>query len=178
MKKNRTFISWSKGKSDLILLDNCEVLSEVRIDELHFKATWSPALKDACILWFKDERISPSYEALGKFTTFDKRSVLDFIVRYTTSEELRHHIEKRRFETRVSLVPESFFENIDRMAAEQKLRAFEYLYDLDGDLEPDELALKRRIMAKKFHPDGGGSNKAMSVINEAYEVLSSRAKRK
>jgi hypothetical protein len=157
-------------------MERCETLSEIRIDNYWFKATWSPLLKNACILWFKDDRVSTVYEPLGKFTRYEQRRVLDFITRYVTNEELREYVDSRKFEARLNIFPKSFFEGIDSMDSQERIRAFEYLYDLDGEIESQDLSKKRKIMAKKFHPDRGGSNQAMSVINEAYETLSTRVR--
>jgi hypothetical protein len=120
--------------------------------------------------------VSTVYEPLGKFTRYEQRRVLDFITRYVTNEELREYVDSRKFEARLNIFPKSFFEGIDSMDSQERIRAFEYLYDLDGEIESQDLSKKRKIMAKKFHPDRGGSNQAMSVINEAYETLSTRVR--
>jgi len=154
-----------------IRLDQCEVLSEVRIDAYHFKATWAAAFNEACILWFKDERISQVFEALGKFARFDREHVLKFIVHYTTSEELRVEIERRRFECRLNTLSPAFFRQIACLDEDQKTRVYRDLFELDRVTGELALECKRRIMAMKFHPDRGGSQNAMSVVNAAYEFL-------
>ncbi len=163
------------GSEVVISLEHAEILSEVSIDNFHFKATLNPVERDSCILWFKDERISEVFEALGKFSRFDKRNVLDFIVRYSTSVELREEIEKRQFERRIDQLSPSYFKLLEQLDDRAKEVAYRTLYDLDDNIERDELAKKRKIMAKKFHPDAGGEHEAMTVINEAYEYLLNRA---
>jgi hypothetical protein len=154
-----------------IRLEHCEVLSEVRIDAYHFKATLAPAFDEACILWFKDERLSQMFEALGRFVRFDREQVLKFIFRYTTNEELREEIERRRFESRLNTLPPAFFIQVACLDEDRKARAYRDLFELDGVTGELALERKRRIMAMKFHPDRGGSPNAMSVVNEAYEFL-------
>jgi hypothetical protein len=159
----------------MIYMQYCEVLSEISIDEMHFRVTWSPVPDDFCILWFKDSRISPSYEALGKFSHFDKRRVLDFVMRYTTTASLREEIQRKRFERKIDSLPSYFFERIQQLSYQDKIKAYKSLYNLDAIIEKQDLARKRRIMARKFHPDAGGNDRAMSVINEAYEYLVNEA---
>ena len=172
--KTTPFPRGAASKEKLILLDNCEVLSEVRIDDYEFKVTLYPTLDGACILWFKDRRISTAFDALGRFTRFEKRSVLEFIVRYATASDLRDEIEKRRFAARVNQLPLQFLEHIAHLDPRARIKAFESLYDLNGEIEVKDLSQRRRIMAKRFHPDSGGSDKAMSLINEGFDLLSSR----
>ena len=163
------------NNSPVISLEEAEILSEVSIDNFHYKVTLNPVEQGSCILWFRDSLLSNVFEALGKFTHFDKRNVLDFIVRYSTSMDLREEIEKRQFERRLENLPPSFFETLERLDGQAKEMAFRNLYDLDNIIEARELARKRKIMARKFHPDAGGDTRAMTVINEAYEFLSTRA---
>lgn len=160
----------------VIAMEDSEILSEISIDHYHFKVTLNPIEEGSCILWFKDARIAEVFEALGKFSRFDKRNVLDFIVRYATNVELREEIEHRQFAQRVENLPPEFFRLLERLDEKRKEAAFRSLYDLDDIIEPTELARKRRIMARKFHPDAGGNSRAMSVINEAYEYLAARAR--
>ena len=148
-----------------------ETLMEVSVDDFEFKATWNSLQKDVCVLWFRDARNGPAYEALGKFSTFDKRRVLFFVARYATSESLRLEIDHRRFEQRVAGLPHDFFREIERLSREDKARAFRHLFDLDSQIDPNSLDRRRRVMARKFHPDAGGDNEAMSLINQAYDFL-------
>ena len=159
----------------VISLEQAEILSDVSIDNFQFKVTLNPVEKASCILWFKDCHLSDVFEALGKFSHFDKRNVLDFIVRYSTSVDLREEIERRQFERRVDNLPPSYFKILENLDEPAKENAYRNMFDLDDIIEKGELAKKRKIMAKKFHPDAGGDHRAMTVINEAYEYLLTRA---
>jgi len=159
----------------MIALNYTELLSEITIDHYYFKITWSPILKNACILWFRDAQASRSFEALGQFSQFDKRAVLDFIVRYSTSAELRVEIDARRFERKVASLPPHFFKSIEKLSVKDKERAYRHLFSLDDEIRPQTLAARRRIMARKFHPDAGGDHHKMTLINQAYDFLSTRA---
>ena len=163
------------GSDTLIAMESAELLSEVTIDDYHFKVTLNPIDISTCIIWFRDTRITELFEALGKFTHFDKKKVLKFIVRYVTSPDLREEIHKRRFEKRLESLPPEFFRNVKYIPDSKKELAYRDMFNLDVIIEKRELDKKRRIMAKKFHPDAGGDHKTMSVINEAYEFLMDRA---
>ncbi len=155
----------------LIDLEACEILSEVSIDYHSFKVTLSPVHEGCCILWFKDERVSARFKALGRFSYFDKARVLHFVVRYTVDPELRDDIEQRKFESRLDNLPSLYFEHFEQLGAQAREHAYRDMFDLDGVIDKRDLARRRRIMAKKFHPDRGGSQEAMRVINQAYEFL-------
>ncbi len=155
----------------MIYLETCEILSEVNIDNDWFKVTLSPAHEGACILWFKDGRVSTRFKALGRFSYFDKVKVLQFIVRYATSDSLRREIETRKFETRLQLLNPVDFGQFEKMNGYRKQRAYRELFDLDDYFDKKDLIRRRKLMAKKFHPDCGGDPRAMSVINQAYEYL-------
>lgn len=163
------------GNTPLITLEQAEILSDISIDNFHFKVTLNPVESGSCILWFRDGLVGEFFDALGKFTHFDKRNVLDFIVRYSTSLDLREEIEKRKFERRVDNLSPSFFTVLERLDGHAKEIAYKNLFDLDVIIEKRELARKRKIMARKFHPDAGGDGRAMTVINEAFEYLNARA---
>jgi hypothetical protein len=152
-------------------LDYSEILTEVAVDHYSFKATWCPLRKDACILWFRDRLVSPTFEALGQFSRFDKRNLLIFIARYATSDALRREIDHRRFERKIAGLPPAFFREIEHLSRHDKARAFRHLFDLDSQIDPGLLDRRRRIMARKFHPDAGGDGAAMALINQAYEFL-------
>jgi len=153
-------------------IEAAEVLSEITIDEYCFKVTVHPWIDGRCVLWFRNQCQRKQYEALGRFTHFDKRAVLFFIARYATSPELRHEIELRRFERQLDRLNDKFFDDIERHSRADKTAAFRSLFNLDTEIDPQALARRRRIMARKFHPDAGGDHRAMSLINEAYEHLS------
>lgn len=161
VKKNRLFLD----------LEHSEVLSEISVDEFDFKVALHPWLDGRCVLWFRDIRSGSEFEALGHFTNFDKRGILFFISRYATSADLRAEIEHRRFERRVDGLTRDFFAQIERMSRGDKTVAFRSLFNLDAEVEPDTLARRRRTMVRKFHPDAGGDNATMSLINAAYDHL-------
>jgi hypothetical protein len=164
-------------KTSSVVLDFAETLCEVTVDDYAFKITWSPVHRDACILWLRDTRLQGPFEALGQFSQFDRRNVLFFIARYTTSEDLRAEIDNRRFVRRIEGLPQKFFRQIEQMSARNREQAYRHLFSLDEQIDPKRLAARRRIMARKFHPDAGGSHEDMVLINEAYEFLAEVAAR-
>ena len=153
-------------------LNQSEVLSTISIDSYQFKVTLHPWLDGRCVLWFRDESINGCYNALGHFTEFDKRSVLFFVARFATSPELRAEIENRRFAQQLNTLTRGFFDQVERKSRLDKNAAFRSLFNLDADIDPGALARRRRMMARKFHPDAGGDTEIMALINEAYEYLS------
>ncbi len=155
----------------MIYLETCEVLSEVSIDEYHFKVTLTPDHEGSCILWFRDDRVQPRFRALGRFSFFEKAKVLQFIVRYTTNPDLRKDIDHRKFENRLERLTTISFDHFEKMSSFQRLRAGREIFDLDGYFDKADLIRRRKIMAKKFHPDRGGDSHSMSIINQAYEFL-------
>ena len=154
-----------------------EILTQVHIDQYLFQVTWSVASGESCVLWICDETSMDWFEALGRFSHFDKRDILEFIVRYVSNPSLQEEISKRRFEHHLERLPTTVFDEIDRMDFEQKEEAFRNLFNLDSVIDNAvDLGWKRRIMAKNFHPDSGGSHKSMTIINEGYDLLSSGKK--
>ena len=166
---------WLSESRTLICLERSEILSEIAIDNYHFKVSWSPVHREYCVLWFRDALVSSSYEVLGKFSHFERRNVLHFVTRYSTNELLREEIERRKFERRIENLPASYIHRLNHLSGAAREQAYRNLYNLDYIIERKDLARKRKIMAKKFHPDTGGDGRAMTVINEAYEYLLSRA---
>ncbi len=155
-----------------------ETLTEIVIDNYSFKVTWSAASKNCCILWIQDTDIMEQFEALGRFSQFDKRSILEFIVRYVTNMSLREKISKKRFSLYIENLAPTVFEEIQKLEHSQKAAAFKNLYNLDSVIdEAADLRWKRRCMAKKFHPDKGGDKEAMALINEGYEILKSKTRK-
>ena len=152
-------------------LNQAEVLTDISIDSFQFKVTLHPWLDGRCVLWFRDETVNGRYNALGHFTQFDKRNILFFVARYITNPELRDEIENRRFARQLDGLTRKYFDQIERNSRLDKTAAFRSLFNLDAEIDPDALARRRRIMALKFHPDAGGDDKTMSLINEAYEHL-------
>ncbi|OGV50447.1 MAG: hypothetical protein A2X49_14750 [Lentisphaerae bacterium GWF2_52_8] len=157
--------------------DCTKILTEATIDNLNFQVTHNPFEPGTCILWFRDIRTHISFTALGKFSEFDKRKVLEFVVRYSTSSMLRRELEHRRFARKVEMMPPSYVEKIELASTRNREAAYRTLFNLDVAMSIDasELARRRKIMAKRFHPDAGGNTKAMSLINQAYDFLSEKA---
>jgi len=152
-----------------------EILTEIAIDNYRFQVTWSTASEDCCILWIQDMDAMDQFEALGRFSRFDKRNILEFVVRYVTNQSLREEISKRRFSVYIESLSPTFFQEIQRLGPEDRATAFNNLYNLDSVIDDAaDLAWKRRIMAKKFHPDRGGNKQAMTLINEGYEFLKAK----
>lgn len=152
-----------------------EVLTEITIDHYSFRATWSPSSGQACILWIRDSRHMQRFEPLGRFSVFDKRSVLEFVVRYVTNPRLREEIGRRRFELYLQHISPAQIDAIAELDREERERAFRSLFNLDSVIdEAVDLAWKRRRMARKFHPDCGGESRRMSLINEAYDALTGK----
>jgi hypothetical protein len=149
----------------------------VSIDEYQFKATWSPIRKESCILWFRDTRVSDAFEALGQFSQFDKRDILFFISRYVTSSALREEIDGLRFERRIKGLSPTFFREIEHMSDRAKEKAYRHLFNLDSQMNSLSLSDRRRIMARNFHPDVGGDNATMTLINQAHDFLAEAAAR-
>jgi hypothetical protein len=152
--------------------DTYKILTEIVIDNYCYKVTQSSATGAGCVLWIKDANVMDHFEALGRFSEFDKRQVLEFIVRYTTNHLFRKEISKRRFMNYLENLSPTVFEDIECLSYQEKVRAFHNLYDLDSLLDIYlDLGWKRKTMAKKFHPDLGGDTRTMALINEGYEVL-------
>ena len=160
----------------MITLEKCKTLSEVQIDNFFYRLTTCPQgqPRTTSILWVKDSRVSQLFVALGKFSTSDKRSFLNFVVRYSMSESLRAEIDRKRFEQKVTQLSSGEIEHLERLSKKQRELAYRNLFALDQGIQMDELDMKRRIMAKKFHPDAGGSSRIMSLINEAYLHLAGK----
>ncbi len=152
-----------------------ETLTEITVDNYTFKVTWSVAMEECCILWIQDTDTMEQFEALGRFSQFDKRNILDFIVRYVTSHSLREKISKKRFSLYVESLSPTFYEEIQSLDYKEKVKALSNLFNLDSVIdEAADLRWKWSLMAKKFHPDVGGNKEAMALINEGYELLKSK----
>ncbi|MFP4668414.1 MAG: hypothetical protein ACOCQI_06575 [Desulfosalsimonas sp.] len=153
-----------------------EILTEIAIDNYRFEVTWSEESSECCILWIKDTDNMDRFEALGRFSRFDRRNILEFVSRYVTSQALREEISKKRFELYVEGLSPTFFDDIHKLNTERKAEVFRNLFNLDSVIdEAADLGWKRRRMAKKFHPDKGGSKRAMAVINEGYDLLKEKS---
>jgi hypothetical protein len=157
--------------------ENLPPLTEGRIDNFLFQVTSSPFEPGSCVLWLRDADKEFLYSALGKFKSFDRRRCLEFMVKYSTSPELREELERRRFERRAQALQLSYLRQLEAQSKADREKAYRSLFDLDSDVELAELSRRRRAMTKRFHPDAGGDHKAMALINEAYEYLAVRSKK-
>lgn len=155
-------------------VDYSDVLTKISIDHLAFQVTWNPLEAGSCILWFMDQLSNSQFTALGKFSSFDKRKVLDFAVKYATSPKLRDELAQRQFRKKVEGITISYFDHIEKLTLRDKEAAYRNLFNLDSEIEKEDLSARRKIMVKKFHPDLGGDHRAMTIINEAYDYLSKR----
>jgi hypothetical protein len=152
-----------------------DILTEILIDNYSFKVTWGAVNETCCILWIKDTNKMKQFEALGRFSRFDKRNILEFVVRYVTNQYLREEVSKKRFQLYIENLSPTYFDEIQKLNHTEKLRALSNLYNLDSVIdEATNLKWKRSFMAKKFHPDIGGDKKAMALINEGYELFKSK----
>ncbi|OGV33245.1 MAG: hypothetical protein A2020_05895 [Lentisphaerae bacterium GWF2_45_14] len=152
-----------------------EILTEMNIDHHHFQVTDNPFEENSCVLWFRDSRRHVPFIPVGKFSNFDKVRILNFIVKYSSSQQLRVEIERKKFEMKVNSMTPCYFERIEKMKNANQAAAFRDLFNLDTTIDHHDLSKKMKMMVKRFHPDVGGSNRAMSIINEAYKYLSERA---
>ncbi|MFO8085061.1 MAG: hypothetical protein R6U27_12165 [Desulfobacterales bacterium] len=63
-----------------------DVLTEISIDNYSFKVTQGASNETGCILWIRDTSNMEQFEALGRFSCFDKRNIFEFVVRYVTNQ--------------------------------------------------------------------------------------------
>lgn len=146
-----------------------DIITEITLDEFMFQVTSNPSEFGSCILWVRSINVNDDYRTLGKFKRYEKKKVLDFIIKYSSNEKLREEVREKRFARKLETLRLNDFAKIH--SSYEKEGAFKNLFDLDCTVRKDELAKRRRLMAKKFHPDRGGDNLAMSIINEAYSYL-------
>ncbi len=154
--------------------DHTTPVSEITIDNCKFQVTHSPFGENSYILWFKDTNASKNFIALGKFAGFDKKKILNFVVKYVTTPEIQEDIESRRFNRKLEVLTLKYFKDIAEMSRANQEQAYRSLFDLDISTGRDSLNKRMRMMAKRFHPDAGGNHQAMTVINEAYKFLNSQ----
>jgi len=148
-----------------------ELLTEITIVCYSFHVTSNPSEFGSCILWCKDINQESPHHAIGKFKRFNKNSIIEFMMRYAFNRELRLKISERKFEQKLESLSLNIFKTLKYKSQEKREEFYKSLYDLEETLEKHELKRRRRIMAKKFHPDAGGNNDVMSIINEAYDYL-------
>lgn len=157
--------------------DESRVLTRVSVDNYGFTLTEEVTGGGRCfILWVKEERSMVSFLPLGRFSAFDKRKTLDFIVRYVSSPALREELARRRFAHHLDSLSPDYFkdlcDSLEGLSDNEKVVAFKDLFVLDSEIDaPVDLNWKRRYMAKRFHPDKGGDHEKMALINEGYRIL-------
>jgi len=176
--KSERVSGWKLAERFLAMpMEYYETLTEIVIDNYAFKATWSASSADCCILWIQDTDFMEEYEPLGRFSRFDKRKILEFVIRYVTNSQLREDISKRRFQRHMEGLSPTDFHRISELSHQEREVAFRELFNLDSALdEAVDINWKRRVMARKFHPDRGGDNVSMALINEGYELLTDERK--
>jgi len=152
-----------------------DVLTEMNIDNHHFQVTENPFEKGSCVLWFRDSKCHIAFMPIGKFSSFDKLKILNFMVKYSTNQPFRVEIERKKFELKLNTMTPLYFDRIEKLKNCNQAAAFRDLFNLDLSIERHDLSKRMKMMVKRFHPDVGGSNRAMAIINEAYQYLSERA---
>lgn len=157
--------------------DKSRILTRVRVDNYSFRLTGEATGGQRCfVLWVKEECSMQSFQALGRFSAFDKRKTLDFIVRYVSSAALREELARRRFASHLDSLSADYFkdlcDSLEGLSDDEKVVAFKDLFVLDSEIDaPVDLNWKRRYMAQRFHPDKGGDHEKMALINEGYRIL-------
>jgi len=152
-------------------MEEKELLTEITIDNFSFHVTANPGEYGSCILWQRDINTEQPYSLLGKFARFNKQCIIDFMVKYAHSKRLQIELQDRIFELKLSSISLDFFRTIKYKSKDAQHELFKMLFDLDHTMEKEQLTKRRRMMAKRFHPDAGGNNSAMKIINEAYDFL-------
>lgn len=151
-----------------------EVLSRIQVDNYHFMITWTPLQSEACLIWIKNTDHQEDFEALGKFSQFDKRRIMEFVTRYTTNERFRDHIHIKQVSHRLRETPATYYKSLQQLTSRQKTQTFEALFNIDRMMiSREELVKQKRLLAKEFHPDRpGGNSEIMVLINEAFDLFS------
>ena len=147
------------------------VITEMNVDKMFFQVTENPFEPDSYILWLMDTANSDMYTAIGKFSGFDKRKILNFIVKFITNNRLRDEIENKKFEIKIKAMTHTHISKIEHRSRYNKESAYRELFDLSSTIEKNNLAKRMKILAKRFHPDIGGDHKSMILINDAYNYL-------
>lgn len=151
--------------------DKFHVVTEMNVDKLFFQVTDNPFESGSYILWHMNSSSSSMYTAIGKFSSFDKKKVLSFIVKYITNNNLRDAIENKKFEVKIKGMTENHIRKIEHRSRYNKESAYRELFDLTSNIDRNSLSKRMKILAKRFHPDIGGDHKSMTLINEAYDYL-------
>jgi len=61
--------------------------------------------------------------------------------------------------------------NISGFYNDDKFKDYYYILQVDRDAEPEVISFAYKALAKKNHPDVGGTAEKMKLINEAYDIL-------
>ena len=155
----------------MLMENGMNVLTEMSIANLMFQVTANPFEKGTCILWMTDEKEPGPFRALGKFSGFDRKKILNFAVKYSTNKNLRDEVENKKFEVKLNSISLSYFHRIEKESAYDRENAYRKLFNMDTEIERQYLSKRMKMMAKRFHPDVGGNTRAMVLINEAYNYL-------
>jgi hypothetical protein len=155
----------------MIVENFSEVLSEISIDRAKFLVTWHPIEKESCILWFTESVENQPYEALGKFSRFDRKHLLVFVTRFLTEDSFREEIMQRRFQALVNGLTPATLAGLAHMSHTEKLHSFKSICNIDAEMDDRELKWKKRILTRRFHPDAGGDHVAMTVVNEVFDNI-------
>jgi len=151
--------------------NSINLLMEMDHDNFRFQVSANPYEKNTCILWLTDKKKPGPFKALGKFSAFDRKKILDFAVRYSASKSLRDEVENKKFKVKLNSISLSYFHKIEKTIPSNRESAYRNLFGLDTKIERGNLSRRMKMMAKKFHPDLGGNTFAMTLINEAYNYL-------
>jgi len=152
------------------------VLTEIKIDDINFRVTKSPFEIDGVILWFCYESKGSAYDILGSFNCFDKVKILKFITSYVTSSQLRKKVATKRFEKWLNVMTLQDIQKLDKTEGWSKIEVSRAIFNLGEIFEEDDLKMRRRLLAKRFHPDYGGNYKYMALINDAFDCLTNISK--
>ena len=155
----------------MIIKREPQTLTEITVDKLKFRATRASDKTQGCILWVKDLNKQAAYKALGRFNQYDLAAIMSFITKYITQPDLRQDVERRKFMKHTEKLSDGFFNQLEPQLQRNRASAYKAIFDVRGRFDRDELRMKRRIMARRFHPDIGGNRKHMAIINEAYDFL-------
>jgi hypothetical protein len=125
-----------------------EILTEMTVDNHCFQVTTNP---------------------------FDRGRILNFIVKYITNSSLRAEIERKKFEKKLMNMNHSYFARIERRKITNQEAAYRDMFELDQTIDKHDLGKRMKMLVRKFHPDVGGDDRIMTIINEAYTYLSEKA---
>ena len=67
------------------------------------------------MVWLHNLLEHSDYEVIGKFSKFDKKAMMNFLMRYSSNHQLRRLIELRKFERKLENLSPHVFKKIDRL---------------------------------------------------------------